>query len=156
MLLNDMHEDWNKADNDTRDSNIVLHTDGNGLWSQKAAAVRITDMQLSAYDNQFGELRVYFNTNDWRVDQDGLIYTDRTFKCELRTLCARLGLCGTDVDYSEQGMQGDNYVSCDVGEKFIASWVALRGKDTIEGVEAWGEDDDEGMDSDGIPYECEM
>ena len=33
------------------------------------------------------------------------------------------GLDATDVSYSEQGMQGDNYVSLDVGDQFIASWI---------------------------------
>ena len=32
------------------------------------------------------------------------------------------GLPGNDVDYSEQGMQGDDYVSCDVGEEFLKAW----------------------------------
>jgi hypothetical protein len=31
-------------------------------------------------------------------------------------------VAGDDVDYSEQGMQGDNYVSFDVGAKFLKSW----------------------------------
>ena len=30
------------------------------------------------------------------------------------------GLC--EAHYSEQGMQGDDYVSLDVGKDFIASW----------------------------------
>ncbi len=31
--------------------------------------------------------------------------------------------------YSEQGMQGDDYVSCDVGKKFLKSWAAKFGTD---------------------------
>jgi len=30
-----------------------------------------------------------------------------------------------DVGYSEQGMQGNNYVSCDVGELFISALERL-------------------------------
>jgi hypothetical protein len=41
---------------------------------------------------------------------------------ELQAYCNSIGLAGDDVGYSEQGMQGDNYVSCDVGGKFIASY----------------------------------
>jgi hypothetical protein len=43
---------------------------------------------------------------------------------ELQAYCNSIGLAGDDVGYSEQGMQGDNYVSCDVGGKFIASYKA--------------------------------
>jgi hypothetical protein len=44
----------------------------------------------------------------------------------LQRRLTKLGLAGTDVGYSEQGMQGDDYVSCDVGAEFIASWQALH------------------------------
>jgi hypothetical protein len=54
----------------------------------------------------------------------GLIYSDRQFEAELGAFLATIGLDGEDVGYSEQGMQGDNYVSCDVGSKFLASWKA--------------------------------
>ena len=140
MLINDMHTDWNAADNDTRDSDISLAVGGNGLWSNIEGNVRITDMQLVAYGADFGELRVHFNTDDWRVDEKGLIYTDDVFMLELRALCNSLGLDGEDVEYSEQGMQGDNYVSCDVGEDFIVSWLNLRGIASIIGSEDWEED----------------
>jgi hypothetical protein len=33
-----------------------------------------------------------------------------------------------NVTYSEQGMQGDNYVSLDVGANFITSWEAKFGE----------------------------
>jgi hypothetical protein len=89
---------------------------------------------------------VHFNTDDWRVDRDGLIYTDRLFEKELCVLCDKLGLAGDDVSYSEQGMQGDNYVSCDVGAEFIASWIKVRGRaeiDEIKGPGDWELTDDE-------------
>lgn len=126
MLLNDMHTDWNDADNDVREGIVTLHTAGNGLWSSHKAAVRVTELRLNwvDQDGSFGELCVHFNTDDWRVDQHGLIYTDRQFMPELRAYCTSIGLDGSDVTYSEQGMQLDNAVSCDVGEKFILSWRA--------------------------------
>jgi hypothetical protein len=34
---------------------------------------------------------------------------------------------GSDVSYSEQGMQGDDYVSCDIGKPFLDSWTAKFG-----------------------------
>ncbi len=108
---------------------ITLNTGGGGYWSNTEKAVEITDMQLGYISDEldFGELRVYFNTKTWDVEQDGLIYTDRQFERELREFLTEHGLVGKDVSYSEQGMQGDDYVSCDVGKKFLDSWRAKFG-----------------------------
>ena len=104
--------------------NKVLHTNGNGYWSNVKAAVRVTGIDLAYNDNnEFGELRVYFNTRTWNVNTDGLIYTDKQFKEELCTALAKKGFNTSDLSYSEQGMQGDNYVSCDVGPNFINSYL---------------------------------
>jgi hypothetical protein len=104
--------------------NIVLHTRGDGFWSEQAKPVTVTGFDLAYVNDEgtFGELRVYFDTATWNVNKDGLIYTDNLFIRELRTyLCGQL-LNGKDVDYSEQGMQGRDYVSCDVGANFLKSW----------------------------------
>lgn len=100
----------------------VFNTAGDGYWSRVAKAVRIVDMQVTyvSDDKDFGELCVYFNTADWDVDTDGLIYTDRQFMRELNAFLLAQGLAA--VNYSEQGMQGDNYVSCDVEGDFISAW----------------------------------
>jgi hypothetical protein len=103
----------------------TLNTAGDGYWSDTAKAVEVTAINL-AYTNDeldFGELRVYFNTRTWDVRKDGLIYTDSMFMTQLRDLLADMGYDASDVDYSEQGMQGDNYVSCDVGELFINTFM---------------------------------
>lgn len=131
MLLNDMHEDWDDCDNDTSDPIVTLHTSGTGLWSCDGKAVGVTELVLGYEDNEsmFGELCVYFNTNTWRPDQDGLIYTDPLFLQELREYLKTLGFVeqeANDVDYSEQGMQGDNYVSLDVGKDFLAAWKRIQ------------------------------
>ncbi len=105
--------------------NATLNTNGNGYWSRKQAAVEITGLQL-AYTNDeldFGELRVRFNTKTWDVNKDGLIYTDKQFMRELKDLLTAKGFDSKDVSYSEQGMQGDTYVSCDVGECFINTFM---------------------------------
>jgi len=103
----------------------VFNTCGDGYWSTVAKAVRIVDMRLGYVNDErdFGELCVYFNTDDWDVDKDGLIYTDSAFINDLRDFLITQEL-SDDCDYSEQGMQGDNYVSLDVGEGFIKTWDA--------------------------------
>ena len=103
----------------------TLNTNGNGYWSNKRKAVEITGLQLSYTNDEldFGELRVFFNTNTWDTYKDGLIYTDKQFMTELKELLTVQGFDASDVSYSEQGMQGDTYVSCDVGECFINTFM---------------------------------
>ena len=102
----------------------TLHTNGRGYWSEAAKAVNTTKLVLAYNDNdEFGELRVYFNPATWDVNTDGLIYTDGDFVFELRMFLTQHGLAGSDVGYSEQGMQGDNYVSLDAGPAFINSYT---------------------------------
>ena len=105
--------------------NATLHTSGGGYWSNTKAAVEITGLQLSYTNDEldFGELRVRFTAASWDVNKLGLIYTDKQFMSELKELLTSLGFDASDVDYSEQGMQGDTYVSCDVGECFINTFM---------------------------------
>lgn len=108
----------------------TLHTNGKGYWSDAKKAVDITalDLQYINEDKDFGELCVHFNTATWDVNVLGLIYTDKLFMQELRAYLVSLGFTqaeANDVEYSEQGMQADNYVSCDVGEVFIAGLERL-------------------------------
>jgi len=105
--------------------NATLNTSGGGCWSDTAKTVEITELVL-AYTNDeldFGELCVYFNTKTWDTNKDGLIYTDPLFLKELCRMLDALGFDSSDVSYSEQGMQGDEYVSCDVGECFINTFM---------------------------------
>jgi hypothetical protein len=103
---------------------VTFNTNGKGYWSRAVKAVRITDLRLGYVSDEkdFGELCVYFNTKDWDVNVDGLIYTDKQFLKELNAFLVAQGLCA--AEYSEQGMQGDNYVSLDVGAKFLQAWEA--------------------------------
>ena len=106
-------------------SEVILHTGGGGYWSNTQRAVRIVNMDLGYISDEldFGELRVYFDTSTWDVEQDGLIYTDRQFERELREFLNTQGLVGKDVSYSEQGMQGDDYVSFDAEKDFVEKWT---------------------------------
>ena len=103
----------------------TLNTNGNGYWSRAKQAVEITALQLSYTNDKltFGELRVLFSTASWDTRKLGLIYTDKQFMRELKELLTAKGFDASDVSYSEQGMQGDTYVSCDVGERFINTFM---------------------------------
>lgn len=105
----------------------VLNTDGSGYWSREAKAVKCERIAISYCneDMDFGELRVYFDTDTWNVNSDGLIYTDKQFIEELKEALEYSALNASDVSYSEQGMQGNNYVSLDVGKEFIDSMLEI-------------------------------
>ena len=101
---------------------------GNGLWSDELRRVKLLEASVRFADPEDqggGELRVKFDTKTWNPDKHGLIYTDRNWIKDLRKILVKKGFsekAAKDVDYSEQGMQGDNYVSCDVGKKFLKEW----------------------------------
>lgn len=104
---------------------VIFTTAGDGYWSNIKKDVTIVDMRLGSYisdDLDFGELCVYFDQS-WDVYKDGLIYTDSQFLKDLRRFLHSHGLPGHDVEYSEQGMQGDDYVSLDVGGEFLSAWA---------------------------------
>ena len=108
----------------------TLHTNGNGYWSNKAKAVDVTklDLQYISNERDFGELCVYFTKASWDTAVDGLVYTDKLFRTELRAYLLTLGFTElevNDISYSEQGMQSEEYVSFDVGAKFIAGLTRL-------------------------------
>lgn len=109
-------------------TNQIISTTGKGLWSSVSKPVRVIGLDLAYVDEEdfgFGELRVEFDTRTWDTDSDGLIYTDSGFLKGLRLYLNQLGLAGSDVDYSEQGMQGEDYVSLDVGGEFISTFHDL-------------------------------
>ena len=108
----------------------TLHTNGNGYWSNIAKAVDIESLRLQYcnYERDFGELCVHFASYSWDTAVDGLVYTDKLFMTELRAYLQTIGFTeaeANDVNYSEQGMQTDEYVSCDVGAVFIAGLMRL-------------------------------
>lgn len=111
-------------------------TDGRGLWSRHKATVNLKecDMHNVSRDAQerqtfHGELRVYFSLKDWNPENHGLIYTDRTWIKEFRKVLQESGFSNKAVkavNYSEQGMQGDNYVSLDAGSDFIKEFAIFN------------------------------
>lgn len=108
-----------------------LKTSGGGLWSNVARDISTTytDMPYVDSDEEFAELRVYFNTHDWDVREDGLIYTDPRWVEDLREELIRQGYTPRavgSIDYSEQGMQGTDYVSLDAEQPFIREWLSAE------------------------------
>lgn len=105
-----------------KDCNFIARTDGSGLWSTAHRPVRVVGYELAYCDDDFGELRVYFDEDTWSVDELGLIYTDELFLASVTEFLISRGYTvdSASVDYSEQGMQGDDYVSFDVSGQIVA------------------------------------
>lgn len=106
---------------------MTIATDGSGFWSSWAKNVKVTGLDLAFTDDSksYGELRVYFDAKSWNINRHGLIYSDFAFIQKLKARLANMNL-GTDVSYSEQGMQGRDYVSLDAGPEFIKSFESAK------------------------------
>lgn len=102
---------------------ISASTNGKGLWSSEKKIVHIHKMRFKPYiyitgdDKDNGTLYVdaFFYTKNWNTWRDGLIYTDekwmREFRKEFYAMFPDLKKIDPRIDYTEQGMQGTNYVS---------------------------------------------
>lgn len=105
------------------------NTDGRGFWSRRSTPVQVMEVTLSylAGDKGFGELRAKFANDSWDVREDGLIYTDphwmKDFRQAMKKEFQLSDKAIADIDYSEQGMQGNDFVSMDVGENFLKEWL---------------------------------
>lgn len=111
---------------------VTLHTDGMSVWTNVKGKVKVVDIDVENISGSSGELKIYFDESSWSIFKNGLIYSDETWIKELRWFLqvkkkySRSAVM--DIDYSEQGMQGDDYVSLDCGPKFLSEWFAKQAK----------------------------
>jgi hypothetical protein len=103
---------------------IECMTGGDGLWSNVKKNVRIMHVKIHTMLHEYkcGLMNVYFDTKLWNTEADGLVYTDDTWLNAFRTALhdrhdIPLDIVKT-IGYSEQGMQGWNYISLEFGERF--------------------------------------
>ena len=99
-------------------------TNGSGYWTSVSKKTEVITLELTLA-KKLGELRAYFS-KDWNVKIDGLIYTDKSWIQDLRLNLFYLGFSMEaiqNIDYSEQGMQGHDYVSLDVGVSFMREYL---------------------------------
>lgn len=109
------------------DFHALIATGADGIWTDVVADVKVTGLEITyiADEKDFGSLNVYFDTETWDVSKNSIIYTDETFLQGITTALVAIGLDVSEMDYSEAGMQGDNYVNFDVNGDFIKSWEDL-------------------------------
>ena len=114
-----------------RKVSFVTRTDGRGYWSTVARkSIRIDRVAIASVsdDGEYGELRAYFDESEWNVESDGLIYSDQAWMKSFRSCMATLGFSVqalAAISYTEQGMQGTEYVSLDVGQDFLLECTPL-------------------------------
>ena len=114
----------------TKAINQTVKTSGDGCWSNRKADVIVSkiEWQTHSYDEDIGggtetDVFIYFSPKSWNVNKHGLIYTDKSFIKSLKELLVSLAKNGDlpqdlpweDIGYSEQGMQGRNYVHTVLG-----------------------------------------
>ena len=113
------------------DVNFVTQTNGRGYWTSKKKTIKINKVFIHTFDGadqDFGELRAYFDAKEWDVDNDGLVYSDPGWLASFKSCMATLGFSNmalNDIGYTEQGMQGETYVSLDVGGRFLQELTPL-------------------------------
>lgn len=114
--------------------NKMFTTCGDGLWSDTAKEVFVENIAMfinADADEGDGDLQAYFTEETWN-DELGLIYTDSEFLACVHTALIKAGIsieAAEDVCYSEQGMQGDTYVSMDAYA--LGDYVRARMQATV-------------------------
>jgi len=98
----------------------TIRTGGQGIWSNVEALIKTREISL---DIESKTLNVYFDQDTWNIEKDGLIYTDPVFINQLRSILNSLGLNGAEVTYSEQGLQGRDFVNFDLTLDFVKSFL---------------------------------
>lgn len=105
---------------------MLCMTKGDSFWSHAAP----TTVTISKVELEVGEayvdlwdyrvclpvyLKAFFPKKSWNTDKQGLIYTDslwlKNFRVEFKTRFPAMAWMANKIDYTEQGMQGDNFVS---------------------------------------------
>jgi hypothetical protein len=123
--------------------NKMFTTCGDGYWSNIAKEVFVEKIAMFISTENYadegedaeycdGDLQAYFTEETWN-DSYGLIYTDSEFLACVHTALIEAGIsieAAEDVCYSEQGMQGDEYVSMDAYA--LGDYVRERMQNTVQ------------------------
>jgi len=111
---------------------LKLHVEGTGCWTSWSGDVtgtlkfKVTEPSVGPSGTKyegFAEGRFYLD--DWN-NELGMIYTDPEFMNQLQNSLTGLGFINSqDIDYSEAGMQGEDYVSMDASYDLTQQAIQL-------------------------------
>lgn len=108
---------------------MLCLTKGDSYWSHaNETTVRISKIEMEvgeAYVDLYDYgvflpiyLKAFFPKKSWNTDKYGLIYTDtlwiENFRAAFKVRFPAMAWMARKIDYTEEGMQGDNYVSLSV------------------------------------------
>src|SRR4030042_366727 len=84
-----------------------------GVWGRNKELVsyKINRIRVLNIGDPFDSASINIYLEGYHANQYGLIYTDITFKNSVRILFSKIGVNPEDVEYTEQRMQGENFVS---------------------------------------------
>lgn len=124
-------------------TNISARTNGRGANTTEKLTVIIDGVDfgyrsdtLYPEDPFVGELRAHFEPSGlapggWNVEAYGHIHSDRLWLKEFRAGLMALGLsqrAAADIRYNNLELQGRDYVSLEVRDRFYAGWQRLQKK----------------------------
>ena len=110
---------------------LKLHVEGTGCWTSWSGDVtgtlkfKVTEPSVGPSGTKyegFAEGRFYLD--DWN-NELGMIYTDPEFMNQLQNSLTGLGFTNSSIDYSEAGMQGEDYVSMDASYELAQQAIQL-------------------------------
>ena len=101
-------------------------TNGVGFWSSESNKEVQGCMYFNLLESHLngevfgGRAEFRFSKEDWDVDKYGLIYTDEGFLDSIHNKLREVGFKKyQEINYSEQGMQGDDYVDFDASIEIV-------------------------------------
>ena len=116
----------------------AIQTGGDGLWSSCSTIVEVTNITVKWEGGNLVEINASFDPNTWNVERDGLIYTDKMFLEGLRRKISDLSGVNMTLDYTEQGMQGDDYISLESNDNMAGlSLLDPSPQEIIEEMDAY-------------------
>ena len=92
-------------------TDIIIQTDGKGLWSKARRALSIDKVEI-IHGGAF--IKAYWAKGHWDTSRHGLIYTDERALAGLRAGLAEFVDNIETLRYTEQGMQGDDFISLQI------------------------------------------
>lgn len=114
--------------------NIEANTNGDGLWTNFVGPTKIVEIVLDSVltidSRRFGHLHAILE--GWDYDKNNIVYTDPLWISEFNAAIVSLG--GTEVSYSESGMQGKDFVDFDIDEEFLNSPLGIKLIEEYESV----------------------
>lgn len=103
-----------------------VRTSGDGLWSSKQVEL---DIEIAACEPGCEHIVAFFSPKKWKVDEDGLIYTDSLFEAGVVSLLLQHGFKNArDLSYSEAGAQGKDFVDFDASPELCQELIDYLSK----------------------------